>query len=157
MSLLTMIQSVTDTIGLPQPSAVIGSADQSVITLLAYAQEEGDEMKSRGHWQELTKEGTFDTVASTEAYSLTTAASDFDYQLNDSLWNRTSTWPVRGPMSPQMWQQQKSTTVAGIFPRYRVRGGSILITPTPSSAESVYFEYQSKNWCERPRRLGCRY
>lgn len=148
MSLLTMIQSVADRIGLPKPSAVIGATDQSVVTLLALAQEEGDELKSRGHWQELTTEATFATVASTESYALSTIASDYDYQLNDAMWNRTSTWPLRGPMTPQMWQQQKSTVVAGVFPRYRVRGGSILITPTPSAAENVYFEYQSKNWCE---------
>lgn len=136
-------------IGVARPSVVVSATDQTARTLLSLAQVEGRELAKRGDWEELMSEGTFNTVASTESYALTSVASDFDHIINGSMWNRDTDRQVRGPLSAQDWQAVKSDAVSSSpFQNYRIRGGNILLYPTPSAAESIYFEYVSKNWCQ---------
>jgi hypothetical protein len=34
-----------------------------------------------------------------------------------------------------------------VYGQYRLRGGQLIIYPTATAGDSVYFEYVSKNWC----------
>lgn len=148
MSLLTMLQQVSDSIGLPRPSSIVSSTDQTVRSLLAIANEEGNALARRGSWNKLVKEATFATVNGTASYPLATIAPDFRHLLNDTSWNRSSRRSMGGPMSSQDWQAQQAWVAASPFQQFRIRGGSILITPTPTTAENIYFEYVSNSWCE---------
>lgn len=144
MSLLTICQDAADVIGIPRPSAVMTSTDPILRRLLALAQMEGQELAKRAPWQALVKEATFATVASTAAYSL---PSDLDRLIEGSIYNRTQTRPVIGPITAQKWQQLKSTTTASIWDAFRIRGSEILIHPTPTSADTIAYEYVSSSWC----------
>lgn len=148
MTLLTMVNQVQDSIGLPRSSTVISSTDQTVRSLLAIANEEGNALARRGSWNKLVKEATFATVNGTASYSLSSIASDFRHLLNDTSWNRDSRRSMGGPMSSQDWQAQQAWVAASPIQQFRIRGGSILITPTPTTAENIYFEYVSNSWCE---------
>ena len=80
MSLLTLIQSATDKIGLTRPSVVYASTDQQVRELLNFANQEGVELARAHQWQEITKEKTFTTTAA--AVQAGAFASDFDRIVN---------------------------------------------------------------------------
>lgn len=148
MTLLSTINQVQDSIGLPRSSTVISSTDQTVRTLLAFANEEGNALARRGSWNKLVKEATFVTVNGTASYALSTIAPDFRHLLNDTSWNRDSRRSMGGPLSSQDWQAQQAWVAASPFQQFRIRGGDILITPTPTTAENIYFEYVSNSWCK---------
>ena len=63
MSLLTLVQSVTDRIGLARPTAVVGSNDTQIRGLLSLANQEGKDLATRFDWSVLMKEKTFTATA----------------------------------------------------------------------------------------------
>lgn len=144
MSLLTIVQAVADRVGLARPSAVIGSSDTQVRGLLGLAQQEGKDLADRFNWQALTAEKTF-TATATAAQS-GAIPDDFDRFVNGSMWNRTRDNYVHGPMLPQDWQQIQATVGPNIVEAFRVRGSSLLITPTPTAGDSYAYEYISTYW-----------
>lgn len=85
--------------------------------------------------------------------------SDFRRMVDDTLWDRTRFWKMRGAMSPQQWQLYKSSPIgrAAIQRRWRIRLGSGLnagstpvfsIDPVPTdNASTLVFEYVSNAWC----------
>lgn len=148
MTLLSIVQTVSDSIGLPRPSQVISSTDLTVRAMLSLANEEGNELARRGSWQALVKEASFATADGTASYALSTIAPDFRHILNDTSWNRTARRSMGGPMSSQAWQANQAWVAASPFQQFRIRGGNIIITPTPTTVETIYFEYVSNSWCE---------
>lgn len=147
-TLLSIIQNVTDRVGsISRPSSVIGSQDQVVRELLAFAKQEGEELMQAVNWEELTAEHTFTTIAAdTQTSSIPT---DWDRFLNDSIYNRTSKRKIYGPITGQDWQQRKAfTVVSAIDYWFRVRGGQILMSPQPEAGQSVYYEYISNHYCQ---------
>lgn len=145
MSLLTIAQDAAREIGITPPDTIIGSSEANAITLRGIAQRVGRSLARRATWQKITKQTTFATVASTVTYDL---ASDFDWYLPETMFNRTRNRRVHGPISESMWQQIQASLTTLVNPGFRFRGGQILISPTPSSAETVAYEYISTQWCE---------
>jgi len=143
--MLTIIREAADTIGIVRPSLVIGSADQQVRQLLALAQREGKELARRHPWTVLQSEVTFTTTA-TEVQS-NVLPSDFDRFLPGTLWNRTQSRRVVGPLGPERYQMLKASIAVSTWDAFRIRGSSFLMYPTPNAGETVAFEYISKNWC----------
>lgn len=144
MSLLTIVQDVTDRIGIPRPSSVVGSSDNQIRMLLSLAQQEGKELSQRFPWQDLLKEATFTTIASeTQTSAL---PSDFNRLIEGSMYNRTQHRPVVGPLNAQRWQQLKSTFTASVWSAFRIRGSAILMNPTPAAGDTIYFEYVTDYW-----------
>lgn len=145
-TILSLAQSAADRIGIPRPTALVGSTNQQARELLTFAQQEGKELMKAVPWEELQTEVTFNTVAADVQTSL---PSDFDRFLNDSMFNRTLDRKIGGPISPQEWQQRKAfPTASTVNYWFRVRGGDILFTPQPQAGEAIYYEYISRNWCQ---------
>lgn len=145
MSLLTIIQSVADRVGLPQPAQVVGASDTQVRQLLALANQEGKELARRGPWQVLTAEKTFTATATQEQSGAIPA--DFDRMIEGSFWNRTQSRPVVGPLDPQKWQALQTGLISSVWDAFRIRGDALIMSPTPVAGDSMAFEYVSKNWC----------
>lgn len=81
--------------------------------------------------------------------------SDFHRPIDDTLWDRSRFWSLRGPMSPQQWQLYKSSVIgrASIQRRFRFRfvGGITVfsVDPVPTDNGSpLVFEYVSNAWCQ---------
>lgn len=81
--------------------------------------------------------------------------SDFERAIDNTFWDRTRYWSMRGPQSPQQWQVYKSSVIgrASIQRRYRFREilgtQRISIDPTPfDNGSSLVFEYVSNAWCK---------
>lgn len=151
MSLLTLIQTVTDRLALNRLTTVIGNADKQARLLLALANEEGRDLGVRGSWQALVKEQTFTTVATESQGAMTTIITDNDFHhiLNNVMWNRSNNQPIFGSITPQLWQRLKSNLVTGPYPRFRVRGGTLRFIPIPAASQTVAFEYVSTWWASK--------
>lgn len=81
--------------------------------------------------------------------------SDFRYVIDDTLWDRSRFWSMRGPMSPQQWQLYKSSVIgrASIQRRFRFRtvGGAQVfsVDPVPTdNGSQLVFEFVSNAWCQ---------
>jgi hypothetical protein len=81
--------------------------------------------------------------------------SDFHRPIDDTLWDRSRFWSMRGPLSPQQWQLFKSSVIgkASIQRRFRFRtvnGAQVFsIDPVPTdNGSALVFEYVSKSWCQ---------
>lgn len=150
MSLLSICQNVADEIGVDKPSTIVGNSDDTAKRLLAAAKREGREL-ARKNWTVLQKEYTFSTASSDADYAL---PSDYDRMIADTVWDRTNYWKVRGALSPADWQVRKSAIIAQSDVRraYRIKAVSgarqFVLDPTPSSVDSLVFEYISNEWCE---------
>lgn len=149
-NLLGLIQTIAQRVGLPSPSTVIGNADRNVSLLLGKMAEAGHKLRDEHDWPEIQKEFTFSLVDGQAAYQL---PDDFNSQIFQTLWNRTSQWPLLGPISPEQWQQYKSgIPLLGIYERYRVKGWDtkqLFIDPIPDSShngDTCVLEYVSKTW-----------
>lgn len=144
MSLLTVIQSAADRIGIVRPSSVIGSADGQVRQLLSLAQQEGKELARRHPWQSMVKEKTITATATEEQTS--SLPVDFDRFVDETFYNRSQRRKVEGPLNAQEWADYKGRTTTAIWDAFRVRGNSILLAPTPTAGDSYVYEYLSTYW-----------
>ena len=148
MTLLTICQDAANEIGVPSPSAVIGSVDTTVIQLLAAANREGKSLVSGYDWQTLVKEETHTTIAAESQGVMTTIASDFLRFSNDTMWNRTTNRKFYGPLNNTEWQTLKGIVVNGVTNYFRIRGNLLLLNPIPTVGQSLVFEYIGKNWVD---------
>lgn len=146
MSLLTTIQYVCGRTGVPVPATVYGTTDTQVLQMLRLLEEEGNDLAKRGNWEALTNEATHTTTAAEDQGAITTIATNgFRAIKHDTIWDRTDILPI--PLiGSTAWQRMKAVASTGPRYRYRLRGGKLLITPTPAASHTLAFEYLSKNW-----------
>jgi hypothetical protein len=152
MTLLTICQNATDEVGLSKPASVIGSTDATAVRCFRYAVRTGREFV-KANIPYLYKEHTFSTVAAQNNY---TNPTDFDHFVPFTNWNRTTSRRML-PILPNNWQELKSgLATVSINDQFRIRGSDreMLLEPTPTSIETVSFEYVSKNYCENAGGTG---
>lgn len=126
--------------------------DQQLVGLLATT---GLDLALQHAWPQITLEHTFVTTPGVTNYAL---PGDFLELVGQSGWSRTSRFPLGGPLSPQEWQYLKAAQVGvSVTALFRVRGGEddagnhqdqISLQPLPSAAETIAFEYRSRNWAQ---------
>ena len=94
--------------------------------------------------QPCTKTGEFDVTFSQARFRLPT---DWARQVPLTEWNRSTQWPIKGPITPQAWQQFKSgITYRGPWEVFRLVGNHMIVMPPPPSGLTFAFDYISKNW-----------
>jgi hypothetical protein len=147
VTLLTIVTGACDRLNLPVPTTVMTNNTETIRVLRGYAQEEGKELSRRAPWQKLTKEHTFTTIASADQ-GTSSVPSDLGWIKPDTVFNRTRRRKVVGPLDDQQWQQIQASLTTMVDPGFRIRGGTMLITPTPPAGETVAYEYVSDQWCE---------
>lgn len=147
MSLLSIVNRVQAMCNLPVTTTVYSNTGETQKQLLALSNMAGDILMKEHPWQVLVTETSFTTVA-TEQQTGHTLPTDLDRIVDETLWNRTTTDPVYGPISSRNWQAQKATTTSGVWSQYRLRGNSFYFYPAPSASQSIYYEYVSNKWCQ---------
>jgi hypothetical protein len=145
MTILSIVSDACDRLGLTRPTSIITSSDPNVRVLLGLAQEEGKSLAKRHDWQALQAEHTFATADGTASYAL---PSGFRYIIKDTVFNRTRRRRMVGDLTPDQWQQTQASLVTQVNPAFRIRTSLFYISPTPTSVETVAYEYLSKNWCQ---------
>ena len=155
-----MLQRCAEVIGVPSPASVISNTDLTVKSLLAIANEEGEELMLYGNWVELERVHTFTTTASTAEYDL---PDDFSRLVPNTEWDRSDLFPIWGPLSPVEWQAIKSGLIGSgvVHRRYRLSRSAttllkvIHIDPTPTTTgDTLAFEYISTHWCKSAGAVG---
>lgn len=147
MTILSLIQEASRELKINVPTSVIGSTDDNVVNLLAFAEKEGKHLRKSYPWVRLTKEYPFTTSNGVASYAM---PGDIDYEQFQTHWDRTNSWPLRGPLTPQAWQDRVSG-INTVSPRsgFRIKGyadQTIFIEPTPTDTRTLVFEYQTKSW-----------
>lgn len=150
-TLLSLIQDVCDFGGLPRPSTVVGSTDNTVKQLLAIAHERGAEAARQMEWPQLTRARTLTLTAS----QVQTLPADFADLVDSTAWYTADMAPLTGPVTYYQWQSIVQTSATPIKFAFRVQltstgGRGLAFVPTPAGGESVSIFYRSKNWI-RPR------
>jgi len=147
VSLLTIINRAQAMLNLPVTTTVYSNTGETQRQLLALSNMTGDVLMREHDWQALVTETSFTTVA-TEQQSGHTLPTDLDRIINETLWNRSTTDPVYGPLTSQSWQAQKAQVVSTVWSQYRIRGNSFYFLPAPTAGQSIYYEYVSNKWCQ---------
>lgn len=146
MSMLSLVQRFCRRTNIPVPATVLGSTDEQVVQVLALLEEEGNDLQRRGNWDNLISEATHTTTAAEDQGAITSIATNgFREFVSDTFWDRSSQLPVY-VISKQNWQAAKATNVTGPYYQSRIRGGNLIVNPTPTAGLSWAFEYVSKNW-----------
>lgn len=147
MTLLSIITAFCERTGVPVPLTVMGTTDVQIKQVRALLEEEGNDLAARGMWQGITFEAAHTTIAAEDQGAISTIASNgFAYIKNDTIWDRTDILPVLGPMSGPDWQALRAVAQTGPRYRFRIRGGQLIVNPTPAAGHDWRFEYASKNW-----------
>ncbi len=146
MTLLTIVQAAARECGLAPPSSVVSNTDQTAVRMFALVNEAGVELARRHNWTILTKEKTFSTTAAeVQAGAI---PGDFDRFVDETLYNRSRSRSLVGPLSPQEWQQQKALTTSVLMDKFRIRGTDLLMMPAPPAGDTIAFEYVSAYWVD---------
>lgn len=147
MTLLSIVQEAAKDLSLSVPSTVYASTDPQVMLFVRCAQEGGKALATRAPWSILRSEHTFTTVAAA-SQGTSSLATDLDWIIPETIWNRTRRRRVYGPIDAAEWQLIQATSQLTVDPAFTIRGTAMLITPTPSAGDTVAYEYISTNWCQ---------
>jgi len=150
MTLLSICQNVADFTGFERPTSVISNTDPIARQLLALAQREGKQLMRVSDWAILKKEHTFSTSSGTAAYAL---PSDFDRLVLETSYNRSDNDILTGPISSSEYQLvNHGMATTGTTEKFRLKAASnalkFELDPTPSSTQTIGFEYVSTQFCQ---------
>jgi len=145
MSLASILQQVADEVGFTRPSLNAPvAADASTQQWVALLKRAGERLYEEFAWSALITEDDVTTVAGQNDYPM---PADFHRFVDDTQWNGSSRVPLFGPMSQQDWAQNQFGMInVGPFFRQQLRGSTLFLQPTPTSAQTVSFYYVSKYW-----------
>lgn len=145
-AMLEIIQDLCGRQNLNVPATVYGTTDPQVRQMMKLLEEEGNDLAQRGGWERLVMEVSFTTLAQEDQGAIAGAAAGFRAIKNQTIWDRATRLPVCGPLDAKEWQAMKALTSTGPRYRFRIRGGRLLVNPSPPASQTWYFEYVTKNW-----------
>ncbi len=138
MTLLTAVNEVCDVVSLDQFASVYGSDDPNAQTMVALAQEAGDEIARRADWQRML-------ATHTAAGSPENLPSDYQ-RMTPGGAVRASTGDFFRPVT----NSSQWAVIVGIPSTqayYFVKGQQILFSPAASAVGAI-IDYVSKNWIQ---------
>lgn len=73
--------------------------------------------------------------------------ADFDTFIDQTGWQKSYFWPMRGPYSAQMWQRVVNYPTTGIYVAFRIQNNQLWIWPQPPPVGiGITFMYKSAGW-----------
>lgn len=132
--------------GLSEVVDPFSSTDANFRLFVRLLNSTGNELANEGGWEQLRKEATLTVgVGDTGFYSL---PDDYRAMVNDTAWNRTTTFPLGGPVSSQQAQFLKARTISStLFFPFRIIGSDLEIIGTlPAVGSVLALEYESDSW-----------
>ncbi len=145
MTALAIVQDAASWLALPVPTALFAPTDAQTVQLRSLLNEELLELRKWPDcwWRKLIRQHTFTTVAA-DVQTLTPLPTDLDYIIPNTMWDRTMTRPVVGPIDPQAWQAWEARPIlTSVVYGYRLRGNDFLTAPNPPAGDTVAYEYIS--------------
>ena len=146
MNILAIIQEFCTRTGLTPPVAALTSSDDTILQLVALANEVVEDLLDRGAWTTFQRQAIFTSVATANQGALSTLA-DTGYQsmMSGTLFNRTDGLRILGPLSPQDWQALASVVNTQPLTSFRIFQGNLQFYPAPAAGHTISFEYTSRS------------
>ncbi len=145
---LEMVQTVCAEQALPLPLTLFGNVDTQTVQMRALLNLEIATVRKWPdvYWTELKREWSFTTLAAdVQPSNAVPPSTDFDHFIDGTMWDRTLTRPVVGPISPQLWEAWKARPVlTSVVFGFILRGNDFLTAPNPPAGDSVHYEYISQ-------------
>lgn len=145
MTALSIGQTAAARLKIGVPSTIYGNTDENVVLLKAMIEQAAREIRDAFPWPQLQTEYTFTLSTGVASYRI---PQDINQVLFETYWNRTTKYPLIGPVDPVKWQEYKSGLITRLpRQRFRVKGFSdtqLFIDPTPTASENgqtCVFEY----------------
>lgn len=142
LSVLGLVQEFCTLMGLPVPTALVGSTDQAVAQYRAILNGVLREAGSAS-WPEQKVRGTFTSVATADQGALTTLFPGLSQLVDNTLWLDSETIPVRGPITDSMYAALTALDISGPPYSYWLSGGHLYLTPTPPAGVTVSGIYRT--------------
>lgn len=139
-NILSLCQDAATEVKLSIPEAVVGISNDKDAVLLARSLTKTCRQLQAYNWQRLTREKTFTTVAA-ETQTDTPLPLDFLRFVPNTVYNRDKRERVFGPLTSDEWQATKAVATVSSYDQFRLRGGSWLMTPTPTAGQTIAYEY----------------
>lgn len=136
MNILTLVQDFCAKKGLPSPSALIGSTDQTFVQILSLCHEVIEDA-ALDPWQMTVKRVTFTSVATESQGDINTLfGTGYRTLKNQSLWNDTQLLEIIGPVGDVEWNPIVSL---GTGPRYqyKIMGSELHILPVLPAGDTI--------------------
>ena len=142
-TLLTLCNDIADELSLDRATSYLGNTESdSALKIVRHLSRTVRQLAARYDWQTLRREKTFVTVgAATQTGAI---PADFLRFVSGTMFNRTRTLPVEGPITPEEWQIQQARPVTSVWDQFIIRGNAFLITPTPAAGQTIAYEYITK-------------
>jgi len=143
---LWIIQQACGELGLPTPTAVTGTTEETNIQMLALLNSAGYDLASNYAWEELLRTQLLPINATDVLYAL---PPDYNYYLDSTGWDRTNRWPLLGPVTAQEWQALVAAKVQAVSRTYyRLNQKKLEFWPQPVQDRDIALEYSSLYWVE---------
>jgi hypothetical protein len=159
VTVLTIAQAVADEVGIPRPSSLVGSTDDTARQLLALLNREGQDLIAAHDWAACQRDKTVTVTSGTATYAVPT---DFAKIIDDTMWDTTNKWPMLGPLNSTEWAMLlKGISISTPRRIWRLVGKSdgtysgatafyVQIAPTPTnSTDTFYYEYISNGFARK--------
>jgi hypothetical protein len=149
-TVLQIVRDACNEIGITAPNTAVSATDLQIVQLTALVTRDGRELAGRCQWTALNREATFTSVAAEDQGTLVgtivASTAGLKYIINNTLWDRSTKYPLNGPASGRTWQAEKAFGITGPYARYRIQGNHLYLLPAPEAGLTLSFEYQSENW-----------
>ncbi|CAB4165411.1 hypothetical protein UFOVP833_58 [uncultured Caudovirales phage] len=145
MTALSMVQTACAWLALPVPLTVFSSTEAQTIQMRNLLNEELTELRTWPDmwWRKLLRQHTFVSEAA-DVQTLSPLPNDLGYIIANTMWDRTMSRPVVGPISPETWQAWKARPIlTSVLYGFRLRGNDFLTAPNPPAGDTVAYEYIS--------------
>lgn len=144
---LQIAKQVASELGLPVPSELVTSQEQTSVQMLALMNSAGNELVTYYDWEFLIHTHTILSEAGKGSYP---RPDNYQRQINQTIWDKNNRRPAFGPVSPQGWQVLTNALISvGPFVRYRVAGRNVEFLPVPKGAGLNYnYQYISNGWVQ---------
>lgn len=98
-----------------------------------------------GAWQHLIRSASIVTDGITDTYDLPT---DFGSMIDQTGWETTSTNPLGGPLTTQLWSAlvRGGNAVTSVAVSFRISEGVLEIYPHTTSGLTIEYDYSSIAW-----------
>lgn len=158
MTLLSIIQSMADTLALERPMSVVGSSDGIAREMLGALNDAGRAMARENDpaFAGLTRFASFVSTDTFFQADLKDIAPDYGFMVNDTLWDVNSVWPTDGAITPQQWGLLKVRGGFAPYGKFRIlvnpdtNNLALYVDPAPAAGNTCTFEYISSMWVISP-------
>lgn len=138
--------------GLGTSSDPVASTDPTFLQLTGLLTAAGQELLEMHEWQVLRQEYEFTTAVATSATGTYDLPDDFSYMINQTGWDQTNNFPMRGPLSAQMWSylEGRDFSSSTIYAAFRIAENKLDLYPQPpDDGIAIRFEYISRYWVQQ--------